>query len=84
MIQLTVGFILDLLIGDPDNPVHPVRIIGKMCSSLESIFRKLLKNNLKTAGFIVWLLTVAITFFITYMLVYMCNKEMCIRDRACT
>lgn len=74
MIQLTVGFILDLLIGDPDNPVHPVRIIGKMCSSLESIFRKLLKNNLKTAGFIVWLLTVAITFFITYMLVYMCNK----------
>ena len=74
MIQLTVGFILDLLIGDPDNPVHPVRIIGKMCSSLESKFRKILKNKLKTAGFIVWIITVAITLFTTYMLVYMSNK----------
>ncbi len=74
MIQLTLGFILDLLIGDPNNPVHPVRIIGKMCSSLESKFRKILKNKLKTAGFIVWIITVAITLFTTYMLVYMSNK----------
>ena len=74
MIQLTLGFILDLFIGDPNNPVHPVRIIGKICSSLENIFRKLLKSNLKTAGFIVWIITVAITFFTTYMLVYIFNK----------
>lgn len=74
MIQLTLGFILDLFIGDPNNPVHPVRIIGKICRSLENIFRKLLKSNLKTAGFIVWIITVAITFFTTYMLVYIFNK----------
>lgn len=74
MIQLTLGFILDLFIGDPNNPVHPVRIIGKICNSLENIFRKLLKSNLKTAGFIVWIITVAITFFTTYMLVCIFNK----------
>lgn len=73
MIQLALGFILDLIIGDPNNPFHPVRIIGKICGTLENVFRKILNNYLKIAGLIVWIITVAITFLITYMLVYMSN-----------
>lgn len=66
MIELTIGFILDIIIGDPNNPFHPVRGIGYMASKLENIFRTILKNNLKLAGFIVWIFTVGLTFVITF------------------
>ncbi len=41
MIEITIGFILDLIIGDPQNPYHPVRIIGSLCKWLEKIFRSI-------------------------------------------
>ncbi|HCW53590.1 MAG TPA: adenosylcobinamide-phosphate synthase [Clostridium sp.] len=72
--ELTIGFILDLIIGDPNNPVHPVRIIGRLCSFLEKIMRRIFKNSLKLAGLIVWILTVAVTFLVTYLIVYAAKK----------
>lgn len=65
MIELTIGFILDIIIGDPNNPFHPVRGIGYVASKLENIFRSILKRHLKAAGLIVWIFTVALTFIIT-------------------
>lgn len=72
--ELTIGFILDLIIGDPNNPIHPVRIIGKLCSFLEKIMRKIFKNSLKLAGLIVWILTVAVTFLVTFFIVDVARK----------
>ncbi|MDU7439903.1 MAG: cobalamin biosynthesis protein [Clostridium sp.] len=72
--ELTIGFILDLLIGDPNNPFHPVRGIGLLASNLETIFRKLLKNSLKIAGLIVWMITIILTFAITYGIIFVCMK----------
>ena len=72
--ELTIGFILDLLIGDPNNPFHPVRGIGLLASKLETIFRKLLKNSLKIAGLIVWMITIILTFAITYGIIFVCMK----------
>ncbi|GEQ19923.1 cobalamin biosynthesis protein CobD [Clostridium butyricum] len=72
--ELTIGFILDLLIGDPNNPFHPVRGIGLLASKLETIFRKLLKNSLKIAGLIVWIITIILTFAITYGIIFVCMK----------
>ena len=69
MIELTIGFILDLIIGDPNNPFHPVRGIGFIASKLEILARMVFKNLLKFAGFIVWIFTVAITFLITFIIV---------------
>ena len=69
MIELTIGFILDIIIGDPNNPFHPVRGIGYMASKLENIFRTILKKNLKLAGFIVWIFTIGLTFIITFGIV---------------
>ena len=65
MIKLTIGFILDMIIGDPENPLHPVRGIGNLAGKLEGICRNIFKNSLKIAGFIVWILTVGIVFAIT-------------------
>lgn len=69
MIELTIGFILDLIIGDPNNPFHPVRIIGWMASKLEIVARKIFKNFLKLAGLIVWIFTIGITFAIIFEVV---------------
>ncbi|NOW22886.1 adenosylcobinamide-phosphate synthase [Clostridium butyricum] len=65
---------MDLLIGDPNNPFHPVRGIGLLASKLETIFRKLLKNSLKIAGLIVWIITIILTFAITYGIIFVCMK----------
>lgn len=74
MIELSIGFILDLIIGDPNNPVHPVRGIGYVAIKFETIFRRILKKNLKIAGLMVWIFTVGLTFMITYGIVSLAKK----------
>ncbi|MCE5221211.1 MAG: adenosylcobinamide-phosphate synthase CbiB [Clostridium sp.] len=69
MIELTIGFILDIIIGDPNNPFHPVRGIGYVARKFEIIFRSILKKYLKFAGLMVWMLTVMLTFMITFEIV---------------
>ena len=50
MIETILGFLLDLIIGDPQNPIHPIRIIGSLCKVMEKFFRKVLKKSLKCLG----------------------------------
>lgn len=71
MIELTIGFILDLIIGDPENPFHPVRGIANLAVKLEKIARRIFKNHLKAAGFIVWILTVSTVYAVTNGISYM-------------
>ncbi len=74
MIELTIGFILDIIIGDPNNPLHPVRGIGYIAKKFEIIFRRILKNHFKFAGLVVWAFTVIITFIATFELVNISKK----------
>jgi adenosylcobinamide-phosphate synthase len=39
LLMMTAAFILDLLVGDPEYPYHPVRLIGGMITRLEKPFR---------------------------------------------
>ena len=55
MIKIIIGYVLDLIIGDPNNPYHPIRYIGKLASNMEKLWRKVFKKNLKIAGFFAWL-----------------------------
>lgn len=64
MLALTIGLILDLIIGDPNNPIHPVRIIGSWAVKMENIYRKLFPKKLKLAGGLAWISIVIPTFFI--------------------
>lgn len=65
---------MDLLIGDPNNPFHPVRGIGWLASKLEIIFRRFLKKYLRLAGLIVWVLTIISTFIITYGIIFVFSE----------
>lgn len=70
--EVALAYLLDLLIGDPKKYPHPVRIIGRVVSHLESILRRYAKSDraLKTAGFILCGLTVTLACSATYVLLY--------------
>lgn len=73
MIALTLGFILDWIIGEPNNPFHPVRIIGSFACFIEKIFRKIFPKNLKVAGFLSWIFIVIPTFLVAILIVHICK-----------
>ena len=52
MLALTAGFVLDLLLGDPEWLYHPVRLIGKYISWMEKRLRKRGGNLRKSAVFL--------------------------------
>ena len=67
MLSYTIGLVLDFIIGDPNNPFHPVRIIGALGSKLENITRRVFKN-LKISGFVTWLGVILITFLVNSLI----------------
>ena len=47
VICLTIGFVLDLIFGDPVWLYHPIRFIGKLISVFEKLLRKLFPRTPK-------------------------------------
>ena len=68
MLSYTIGLVLDFIIGDPNNPFHPVRIIGSLGIKLENITRRVFKN-LKISGFVTCLGVILITFLVNSLIV---------------
>ena len=71
IVSIYIGYIADLIMGDPYSFPHPVRYIGKLIKLIEKQIRKISKTpkTLKISGFILWFLTVGITYLITYFIV---------------
>lgn len=68
MTALTIGYILDLIIGDPHNFFHPVRCIGKLIEQTEKFLRGTFKNKKNEAalGAVLWITVVGLSFFIPF------------------
>ncbi len=45
IISITLAFLLDIIFGDPEQPFHPVRLMGKLISFLEKILRRIFPEN---------------------------------------
>lgn len=71
-LPLIIGFILDLIIGDPYNLPHPVRLIGKMISSLEKFFRKLCPDRHILAGTLLSLTVLAVSSAVPLLTLILC------------
>lgn len=73
IIACIIGFLLDLLIGDPRWLYHPVRLIGKLIDFFEKILRKIFPDSEKglliAGGFLVFFVT-AISTGSVFLLVY--------------
>ena len=63
---ILVGFIIDLIIGDPHWMYHPVRVIGKLITFLEDMLRKTFpktKDGERKSGFVLVVLVCGISVF---------------------
>lgn len=71
IVSIYIGYIIDLIIGDPYSFPHPVRYIGKLIKVTENKIRNIAKTDkgLKIGGFILWAITVGLTYLVTYMIV---------------
>lgn len=69
--SLTIGFVLDLIIGDPYSFPHPTRFIGRFINFMEIKLRAHFSTDkkLKIAGFILMIFTVGLTYAITFLII---------------
>ncbi|MGL5312741.1 MAG: adenosylcobinamide-phosphate synthase CbiB [Peptostreptococcaceae bacterium] len=70
ILSIYIGYIMDLIIGDPYSFPHPVRYIGKLIKYTESKIRSIAKSDkdLKVGGFVLWFVTVGVTYLVTYLI----------------
>ena len=70
-ISIAIGFILDLILGDPKWLPHPVRLIGYFIAFLERFFRRFFCKSKKSeyiCGMITALLVISVSFFIPFVI----------------
>ncbi|PIZ16203.1 cobalamin biosynthesis protein CobD [Candidatus Desantisbacteria bacterium CG_4_10_14_0_8_um_filter_39_17] len=66
-LEVVCAYFLDLLIGDPPFPFHPVRIIGKTIQYLGKMLRRTISNE-KLGGSILAIIVVGSTYVITWLI----------------
>ncbi len=71
LIALAAGFVLDLMIGDPQKLPHPVRLIGKLISSGEKAMRRLLPNRLFLGGTLLTIFVAAVSFLVPFAILWL-------------
>ena len=74
---LIIGFLVDLLVGDPHGFPHPVVLMGKLISVLDKRLRKLFpatKGGEIAAGGVLWLTMVLVSFCVPAALLWVCHR----------
>lgn len=77
ILAVVLGFVLDLLIGDPHWLYHPIRLVGALISALEKLLRGVFPNNKNgelTAGVFLLALTAGITTGCAWGLLYLAGR----------
>jgi adenosylcobinamide-phosphate synthase len=64
---LIVGFVLDLIIGDPENFPHLIRLIGNI---INFYYKKIKKYNFFFSGFLIFLLSQITVIFFYFLVLY--------------
>lgn len=72
-----LGFLMDLLLGDPAWMPHPVVLMGKLISYLEHILRNIFPKTPKgehAAGFVMVLIVLVVTAGLSCSILFLCAK----------
>ena len=78
LFALIIGFIADLILGDPRGIPHPVILIGKEISALEKGLRYIFPKSPageRLAGILLWLLVIVSAAFIPLFLLMLCYRH---------
>ena len=67
-LQITIAFILDIMIGDPRWLPHPIRIIGRCIEYLEKVLRSIFVSE-RMAGIFLTVIIVMGTYLITFKII---------------
>ncbi|HEY5585650.1 MAG TPA: adenosylcobinamide-phosphate synthase CbiB [Ruminiclostridium sp.] len=77
LIAVLIGFILDLIFGDPLWLPHPIRLIGFLISTGEKIIRKVFPETKKgefLGGAVLTILVTAVSFFVPLLILYLASN----------
>lgn len=74
VLPLLLGFLLDLLLGDPYWLPHPIRLIGRLIAGLERIFRKKLPGREKLAGALLAVMVLILSTAIPVLILVVCYR----------
>ena len=64
LFSVFLGFILDLIFGDPHFMPHPIRLIGSVISKGEKIIRKIMPKKEYLGGAILSIFVILSSFFL--------------------
>ena len=76
LLALVIGFLIDLLVGDPHSIPHPVIWIGKLISVLEKALRKVFpktKLGENLAGAVLWIVTAGVSWALPALILRLCG-----------
>lgn len=73
ILPLIFGYILDLILGDPYNFPHPIRLIGNLITYTEKLLRKLFKNEL-LSGILMLIIVTGISVIIPTLILKIAYK----------
>ena len=77
LLALPIGFLIDLILGDPHGWPHPVIWIGKLISFLEKRLRRVFPKTPageKAAGGVLWLLTAGISLLLPLVILLLAGR----------
>ncbi len=71
LLSFVLGYLLDLLFGDPRSLYHFVQFEGKLISIFDRMLNRSPNSRFysRAAGIVLWILSVGITFFLIYMII---------------
>lgn len=72
-LPLVIGFLLDVLIGDPYSLPHPIRAVGKLIAAMEKFVRSHFKD-LRKGGIFLVITVVAVSVSVPAVLLFICYR----------
>ena len=73
---MLIGFVIDLLVGDPHSIPHPVVLIGKLITATENLVRKLFpttEEGENFAGGFLWIIVTVLSTCIPILILILCH-----------
>lgn len=73
---LMIGFVIDLLVGDPHCIPHPVVLIGKLISATEKLVREIFPKTVRgenVAGGVLWVIVTVVSTAVPLGILWVCH-----------